>query len=266
MPPFYYRFKADGALPYDAVRRADRGWLAIALHCHFLARCHGIEISLPTMERWTRMWALVFRLDDLLDESPPERRPCARRILERLLNSSDPLRDVPPEWIHEDLVPLLVLFNRSMLELDPAQRSAFVTLVLKIADLSPEKSRTQHMWSYTRLLMREGVLTAALAATCMTDEELADRRAFRRFMASFGHLTPGGVLFDHGLDLREDFEADRTSVRPRAAKQLVLLCCGCLEVSPLVLFQGLTLNVLRQHARQMECPKPHRVLTWTHPF
>jgi hypothetical protein len=251
MLPMYCAFENDRSGDHAAISRVRPGWPSMALVCQFLAKRSGIQISPQTMERWLRMWAWIFLMDKLIDESPLESRPEARRFLEELLVSNDPAGLASKE--NADLVSVLALFNSSMLELEPIhQRERFTSLALKMADQALEKASATHVLPYAKILLHEGKLAAVLAATCLNARELKNRRAFRRFLGDFALLLRAAFLADHSRDFENDFEEARTLISPTPLRRGFLLACSGPQVVPVLVSNPRVVSVMLESEDAMK--------------
>ncbi len=254
----YHDFKGDAGLPYEAVWRSHPGWYAIAIYAYYFARWCGLHPSSETQERWMRIWALAYRLDELLDEHPPGQEAEARRCYQELLEAQDPLACEFPEWVHPDLPPLMALCNNALRELGQDARDELVDMALSVADLAPVKARKRSVFMYGRVLGRESRLTASLAGLCATAEERSDQQAYGRFVRAFGHITAAGVIMDHWYDLRTDFTHRRSRVRPCKSNRRVLLAWCMLQAVKLAASDPRVGRHLRPKLRLL--PRPRLVL------
>ncbi|EDK72719.1 hypothetical protein TM7_0127 [candidate division TM7 genomosp. GTL1] len=126
------------------------------------------------MERWLRMWALVYVLDSLLDDTPLALRQKASECFERMLTTAEEL----PEWIDTDAISLVALLRAAIEELEEGTWDTWVQTAFAIRDIGVLRADEYRSWPHLRLLVREAKLTAQLAFICMNAEE-------RRTLATF---------------------------------------------------------------------------------
>ncbi|EDK72228.1 hypothetical protein TM7_0653 [candidate division TM7 genomosp. GTL1] len=246
MRPLFFTFIGDEAHDYSAVWAAHPGWLAITYEARDFARWCGLdEISPQTMERWLRMWALVYVLDSLLDDTPLALRQKASECFERMLTTAEEL----PEWIDTDAISLVALLRAAIEELEEGTWDTWVQTAFAIRDIGVLRADEYRSWPHLRLLVREAKLTAQLAFICMNAEERRRRIRYRRFAGAFTYLAIGGGLYDHARDLYGDHAYGLTAIQPSRLNARLILVRGILEVAKFLFYPRIatTLFRLRRH-------------------
>jgi hypothetical protein len=220
----FWQFRAEEGHHYPALLRVSFIWLAVAYHQGYLAQKFGLAVSRETMERWLRLWAFIFWLDELLDSQPLKHHPQTREVFRRLLKGVPPEQCEIPDNMSTDICDIAVLFHNAAEPLSQAQRDRLVELGLEIADYVPVKAARRWVWPYARGLVREGRLAAMMSELCLTESERdATPRCYRRYVREFRAIGIAGTLHDSATDLGEDLEAGRSKVPPNKLNYYILM-------------------------------------------
>lgn len=259
MKPLFFTFNGDEELDYSVIWSAHPGWLAISTHGRDFARWCGLEIISPqTMERWIRMWALVYFLDELIDDQPVDRRQEAGELFRRLLEDPHLRISELPEWVRPDLIMLVALLRNAMQELGPESWNQWTATALTIRDLGTAKASQRRLRSYLHVLVQEARLTAQLAFVCIATHEQHQQLRYCRFEAAFTHLAVGGVIYDHAQDLYEDYANCLSKVPPNRHRSRIILVRGMFEVVGLLFYPRIAVNLFMVGLR----PSPRQIMRY----
>jgi len=222
MDPKFFRFEGDQHLSYEYIWRTGYKWLAVAEHARNIAGRYGVPLSAPTLERWIRLWALIPRLDMLLDDPPSGLSASARKIYGRLMDVAPSELGQFPEWVPADLPEVAALFWSSAEELGRDRCHRIMSLGWAAAECAERKADQRWVWPYARLLIREGCLVTSLVMECMTEVEQS-AKGYKQFVRAFRCLAVAGMFADSAMDLARDCEAGLVRVPSNLVNKSILL-------------------------------------------
>lgn len=223
----YWTFPGDDGLDYAAVWRVPDRYLVVAEYARTAAVSFGIVISLQTMERWFRLMACSYLLDQLLDDTPSEHYETAGDLYRRIVYG-EAIDENWPSWINPDLFAVAALLSNSLQEIGPS--SEFYRLAMSFPEHAVLKAAERRVWRYGRRVTVEGRHMGLLIAECATIQERQTRQ-YRRFQWWMSTLGGGGTLLDGSADLGADFKHHRTQISPTPKNRLKLgLYCVAVSV------------------------------------
>lgn len=214
----YWTFPRDDGLDYAAMWRVPVRYLVVAEYARTAAMSFGITISPQTMERWFRLMACSYLLDQLLDDTPSEHYGMVGDLYRRIVYG-EAVNENWPSWVNPDLSAVTALLSNSLREVGPS--SEFHRLAMSFPKHAAAKATEQGVWRYGRRATLEGQDMGLLIAECVTPEERLAKH-YRRFRWWMRTLGGGGTLLDSSADLNADYRFHRTQIRPTFRNRLKL--------------------------------------------
>ena len=214
----YRRIMTDGYLPTTAYMQAG-------------AEALNISIDPVTEERWRRMAAATYYIDDFIDTAPDRKEAHAlyQAGLNGILDGSiDTTKTTGfSADLSELLVPSIALLYNSVADMEPSKLEALRAAALTINDIALEKSHTEKIQPYAGLLHRETDATVALLSLS-THPETLGQPTYERFQKVTHHAMKVAVFLDNAIDLREDYKQGITKV-PASAHNMGYLAVQAIQ-------------------------------------
>ena len=243
--PEFATFARDDQFDYAAIWHVKASYLAAGLMSHSIAIASGYRsISKETRERWMRVLALTYLLDQLIDDQPTERQDEADRWFLRILREPLLTTEELPEWIEPGIIDTVGLLRNAMAELGPTSWEELVQAGIDSKELAKEKAETDSLLRYRHLLIREGKLTARFFLACMDPQERRQYWRFHQYRSALEFFVITAVIVDHWKDFQCDYEAGRTRVPPTQEHRRALLAFAFGEMARVLPYPRLVLLCL----------------------
>jgi len=219
----YYEFPEDKLLPFtveEAIAKVPIGPRSIADHIVDIAACFNIRPSNIMCEWLLRLWIVLIRADDAVDEAPRDRRGDAAKLCIRLITGEVPYDRKLPRWVvPRDLARVIAILRTAFA--GTSQLGRMPVLAEEILTLSRAKSETTNVITYIRTVVAENTKVAEWAMLCMSDEEATD--------PAYVELWRWGTIFivklalhDALVDLYDDHRKGTILVRTTRLNESIL--------------------------------------------
>lgn len=173
----------------------------------------GLVTDVETAEIWKRVAVAGGVFDTFLDESPDRKR--AANLYQQGINYMRGQAEMPerPDWAEPTLQPTIQLLDNAVATLPEVRRQSLYNVAQIIGEISVAKAKCEDVREYTQLAHLEGKLSGMLVSETVS-ENMYHQPNFGLFATWAINVMEAGTLADSAFDLKDDYRAGLTSVKP----------------------------------------------------